>query len=126
MPVQVLIAHEEGEEDQAELLAVQIREAGYLVVHRGTVMIGESITEEASKVLSIGGPVVLCGTIKAMGTGWAVRLINAARLNHPDVRVFSVQMEKEAYIQQLSLDGTIARFWLDPAKAMQDLIASLN
>lgn len=126
MPVQVLIAHAEGEEDQAELLAVPLREAGFIVAHRGTVMIGESITEDASKVLSTGGPVVLCGTVKAMGTGWAFRLINAARLNNPDIRVFPVQMERDAYLQQLSLDATIARFWQDPSKAVQDLIASLN
>lgn len=76
---QVLIAHAKGEEEFAEQLAEPIREAGYEVAHRGTVMVGESFTEEASKALGTGGPVVLCGTIKALGTRWARQIVNAAR-----------------------------------------------
>lgn len=125
MAWQVLIAHAEGEEALAEKLAGPIRDAGYEVAHRGTVMVGESVTEEASKVLNSGGPVVLCGTIKALGTGWAHRLVNAARQNQR-TRVFAVQMEKDAYVQMLSLDDSVAVYWQDPAKAIQDLIASLQ
>ena len=125
MDWKVLIAHAEGEEDLAERLAGPIRDAGYEVAHRGTVVVGESVVEEASKVLSTGGPVVLCGTVKAVGTGWAHRLVNAAR-QRPQVRVFAVQMEKDAYVQMLSLDGTVALYWQDPAKAMRDLISSLE
>ena len=122
---QVLIAHADGEEQLVEQLAGPIRNAGYEVAHRGTVMVGESVTGEASKVLSTGGPVVLCGTVRAMGTGWAHRLVNAAR-RHPQVRVFAVQMEKEAYLDQLSLDGTAGMYWQDPSKAVRDLVASLQ
>ena len=125
MKWQVLIAHAEGEEDLAEQLAGPIRDAGYEVAHRGTVLVGESVVEEASKVLSTGGPVVLCGTVKAVGTGWAHRLVNAAR-QHRQVRVFAVQMGKDAYVQMLSLDGTVALYWQDPAKAIRDLIVSLE
>jgi hypothetical protein len=125
MTWKVLIAHAEGEEALADKLAEPLRDAGYEVAHRGTVMVGESVVEEASRVLSTGGPVVLCGTVKAVGTGWAHRLVNAARLNQ-QVRVFAVQMEKDAYVQMLSLDGTVALYWQDPAKAVGDLIASLE
>lgn len=122
---QVLIAHAEGEEGLAERLAEPIREAGYEVVHRGTALVGESVTEEASRALSTGGPVVLCGTIRALGTGWVHRLVNAAH-QHPQVRVFAVQMEQEAYVQQLSFDVVVARYWQDPTKAVQELMASLQ
>ncbi|UCG88411.1 MAG: hypothetical protein JSW71_07680, partial [Gemmatimonadota bacterium] len=37
-----------------------------------------------------------------------------------------MQMEKDAYVQMLSLDGTVALYWQDPAKAVQDLVASLQ
>ncbi|MBL7063730.1 MAG: NACHT domain-containing protein, partial [Anaerolineae bacterium] len=125
MTWKVLIAHAEGEEALADKLAEPLRDAGYEVAHRGTVMVGESVVEEASRVLSTGGPVVLCGTVKAVGTGWAHRFVNAARRNQ-QVRVFAVQMEKDAYVQMLSLDGTVALYWQDPAKAVEDLIASLE
>ncbi len=126
MTWKVLVAHAEGEEALAEKLAEPLRQAGYDVAHRGTVMVGESVVEEASKVLSIGGPVVLCGTVKAVGTGWAYRLVNAARQHHQKVRVFAMQIEKDAYVEMLSPDGTIALYWQDPAKAVEDLIASLQ
>jgi hypothetical protein len=122
---QVLTAHAEGEEALAEKLAGLIRDAGYEVAHRGTVMVAESVAGEASKVLNSGGPVVLCGTIKALGTGWAHRLVSAARQNQR-TRVFAVQMEKDAFVQMLSLDDSVAVYWQDPAKAVQDLITSLQ
>ncbi len=76
---QVYIAHANGEEDLAEELATPIREAGYEVIHRGTVMVGQSFTEEVSKVLSAVGAVVLCATSRALGTRWASQIVNAAR-----------------------------------------------
>jgi HEAT repeat protein len=122
---QVLIAHAKGEEDFAEQLAEPIREAGYEVAHRGTVMVGESFTEEASKALSTGGPVVLCGTIKALGTKWARQIVNAARQTYR-TRVFCVHMEEDADVEVLRFDECIALYWQNPTKAMQDLIASLK
>ena len=121
---QVLIAHAKGEEDFAEQLAEPIREAGYVVAHRGTVMVGESFTNEASKVLGAGSPVVLCGTIKALGTKWARQIVNAAKSYQ--TRVFCVQMEEEADVEILSFDECIAQHWQNPTKAKQDLIASLK
>lgn len=126
MEWKVLIAHAEGEEHLAEELAEPIRGAGYEVAHRGTVLVGESVIEEASKVLSAGGPVVLCGTIKAVGTKWARLLVNAARQNNQRVRIFAVQMDEDADLDTLSFDERFALYWQDPAKAIQELIVSLE
>jgi hypothetical protein len=124
---QVYIAHHPQEENLAEELATPIREAGYEVVHRGTVMVGDSFTEEVSKVLSAGGAVVLCGTSRALGTRWAKRIINAARENtHQQTRVFCLQMEEDADVESLAFDECIARYWQNPTKAVQDLIAALK
>jgi HEAT repeat protein len=125
MSIEVLIAHADGEEELAEKLADPLRQAGYDVTHRGTMMVGESFTEEASKILSTGGPVVLCGTVRSLGTGWAHRLVNVARQTS-GVRVFAVQMEQGAYVEQLSLDGTVARYWQDKQQAERDLILALK
>lgn len=122
---QVLIAHAEGEENLAEQLAVPIREAGYLVAHSGSVLVGESVIEEASKVLSLGGPVVLCGTVEALGTGWAHRIINAAN-QYNGVRIFAVQMQQRAYLNPLVLDYAVSRYWQDPTGTIQELISALK
>jgi len=121
----VLIAHAEGEEDLAEKLAKPLRLARYEVAHQGTVLAGESIIEEASKVLSLGGPVILCATIRAIGTGLPNRLISAARID-ANRRVFVVQMEKDAYIDSIIFGDKIVRFWQDSDKAVRDLLAALN
>ena len=120
----VLIAHADGEEDLAEELAVPLRKAGYDVAHRGTVLVGESIVEEASKVLSLGGPLVLCGTVKAVGTKWGRRLVNAAR-NHDGVRIYAVQMDEDADVEALTFDEKIALYWKDRNMAITDLLVSL-
>jgi hypothetical protein len=125
MDWQVLIAHAKGEEHLAEKLAGPIQEAGYEVAHRGTVMVGESVTEEGTKTLSTDGPVVICGTFKAMGDAWVHRLVNAARQSSR-TRVFVLQMEPGVYLEPLSLDGKVASYWQDPEESMQDLIASLG
>ncbi|MEH2181092.1 NB-ARC domain-containing protein [Nostoc sp.] len=125
---QVYIAHANGEEDLAEKLAKPIREAGYEVIHRGTVMVGQSFTEEVSKILSAGGAVVLCGTSRALGTRWASQIVNAARqqTSGKQTRVFCIQMEQEADVGRLSFDECIALYWQNPAKAIEDLIAALK
>ena len=121
----VLIAHAKGEEPFAEILAQPLREIGYEVVHQGTVLVGESVVEETSKTLSLGGPVVLCGTVRALGTTWARRVVNAAR-RYSGVRVFVVKMEEEADVESVAFDEVIARFCQDPAKAITDLQAALR
>jgi GTPase SAR1 family protein len=124
--MKVLIAHAEGEVEQAEKLAQPIEEAGYEPVHYGAILVGESLTEEASKVLNSNGPLVLCGTPMAVGTGFAYRLVNATRSSGCAVRIFPVRMEQSAYLQALALDGKIAEYWQNPTQAVQELIASLQ
>lgn len=126
MSIKILIVHAEGEKDKAELLAAPLEEAGYEPVHYGTIFIGESLTEESSKLLNSGSPVVLCGTMQTMGTGLAHRLINAARNQNSNVRIFPVRMEKGVYVEALSLDSKIAEHWQNPSDAEQGLIDSLN
>ena len=121
----VLIAHAEGEEEIAEKIAKPLRDVGYDVVHHGTVIVGESIPEETSKVLNSGAPVVFCGTIKAVGTRVARRTVYAAQQND-QTRIFVVQMEKEADVEQLSFGTQILRYWKNPEKAVRDLIAALK
>ena len=121
----ILLAHAEGEVSLADLIAGPLRDAGYDVVYEGTALVGESLVQEASKALGANSPVVLCGTVAALGTGWAHQLVNAARA-YPGTRIFALQMEKLAYLQPLALDGRIAAYWQDPNKAIDDLIKALR
>lgn len=121
----VLLAHAEGDSALAEKVADPLRAAGYEVLYEGTVLVGDSLIKEASSALGAGSPVVLCGTVAAMGTGWAHQVVNAARA-YPGTRVFALQMEKNAYLQPLSLDGRVARYWQDPGKAIDELLAALR
>ncbi len=125
MTWKVLIAHANGDDKLAEALAGPLRQAGYDVAHESTVCVGESVVEEASKVLQLGGPVVLCATVRALGTAWARRVTAAAR-RHDGVRVFVVQCEAEADVDQVSFDEKVARYWQDPAKALKDLLDALT
>lgn len=125
MKTKVLIAHAKGEEALAEQLAGPIRAAGYDVAHEGTVLVGESVVAEASKLLSAGVPVILCCTVRAVGTKWGRQVVSAAR-RHPGVRILVVQMEEDADVDMVSFDEAIARYWQDSAKAEQDLIDALR
>jgi len=120
---EVLIAHAKDEEDLAEELATPLLEAGYIVSHGGTVLIGESIVEEASRILNAGGPVILCGTSRAVGSKWTRKLVNAA--SGRKLKVYAVQMDEDADVEVLSFDGKIANYWLDKDKAKKDLVSSL-
>ncbi|MEV7624426.1 HEAT repeat domain-containing protein [Actinoplanes sp. NPDC089786] len=120
----ILIAHAQGDEEQAERLAAPLVAAGYEVVHSGTVLVGESLVAEAGRVLTSGGPVVLCGTARAAGSRWAHRLVHATR-RYSGVRVFGLEMDEEAYLEPLTLDAAIAAYWLDPGRAVQQLLAAL-
>ncbi len=125
MTIKVLIAHAKSEEELAEQLAAPIRVAGYEVAHEGTVLVGESVVVEASKLLSEGAPVILCGTVRAVGTKWGRQVVTAAR-RHAGVRIFVVQMEEDADVDMVSFDEAIARYWQDTEKATEDLIAALK
>lgn len=121
----VLIAHAPREEACAEELAGPLRDAGFEVAHRGTVLVGDSISGETSRILAESGPVVLCGTIRALGTKWARTVVNAARGTH-ECKVFCVKMEEEADVESVSFDEQVAEYWRDPAKAMDALVTALR
>jgi len=126
MSVKVLIVHAEGEEATAETLAGPIRAAGYEPVHFGSVLVGDSFTEAASNLLAANGPLVLCGTIKAAGTGLPYRLVNAARGQQGKVHIFPVRMDADAYLEVLAQDTKIAEYARNPAQAIAELIEALQ
>ena len=115
----VLIAHEASEEAQAELLAEPIRRAGYEVVHRGTVGVGDSIELETTLALQSGGPVVLCGTQRAVGSRWAWQLVDAARATAGQQRIFVVQMERDAFVEPLARGGAVAHVLARPGRGFR-------
>ena len=125
MPFTVIIAHAEGEESNAEYLAEPLRAVGYDVQHRGTVLVGRSITGACASVLATGAPVILCATIDALGTGWAHWVVNAAN-RYQNVRVFPVRMEEKAYVEALLPDSAIAEYWQNPSLAIKQLIEALG
>ncbi|WP_181387087.1 HEAT repeat domain-containing protein [Streptomyces sp. Act143] len=123
--VRILIAHADGDEALAAEIAAPLEKAGYEVLHHGSLFVGDSLMQQASQAIAQGSPVILCGTVTAIGTGWANFLVNAAR-RHGEARIFALQMEKNAYLDFLTLDGRIARYWQDPARAMNELMEALS
>ncbi|MBE5316717.1 MAG: NACHT domain-containing protein [Xanthomonadales bacterium] len=121
----MLIVHAEGEESWAELLAEPIRKAGYEPIHYGTILVGDSFTEEASNLLAANGPLVLCGTIKAAGTGLPYRLLNAARSQRSKIFIFPVRMEANAHLEVLALGARISEYHSNPAQGVSDLLTAL-
>jgi hypothetical protein len=121
----ILIAHAKGEEGLAEQLAGPLRDAGYGVTHEGTVLVGDSVVGETEKALSSGQPLVLCGTVRAVGSKWARKLVNAAHTRGSGP-VFVVQVEEDADVESLAMGGKVALYYQDPAGAMQGLVESLN
>jgi len=103
MSNEVIIAHAEDEENEhfIQKLDSALKKAGYNVIHRGKVLVGESFLEEFNRYLSAGCPVVACCTIKAMGTGWALKIISAAQSKNIDL--FTLKMEEKAYTDNLLL-----------------------
>ncbi|MEV0584271.1 ATP-binding protein, partial [Nonomuraea sp. NPDC050310] len=114
----------QGEEPLAERLAEPLREAGYEVTHSGTVEVGESQVGTAARALSSGAPIVLCATTRAVGSAWAHQIVNAGH-SDGDSRVFVVQMEKQAYVEQLAVRAKVARYHEDPAAGLRDLLQAL-
>jgi hypothetical protein len=123
---QAVIAHAPGEEKLAEEIAGPLSEAGYGVSYRGTVLVGESFLQEASKALSAGGPIILCATVKAMGTGWAHHLVNSGLAKQDRTRLFALRMEQEAYLEPITAGTAVGEYWRDPARGIQDLLKALS
>lgn len=125
MTIHVLIVHAKNEEHFAEKLAAPLRTAGYQVTHEGTLLVGESVIAEATKLLRRGAPLVICGTTKAMGSRWTRKLAEAARAI-PGTRIFAVQMDEDADIEAISLDESVSDYWKSPILAEQKLVTSLQ
>ncbi|MFC6094705.1 tetratricopeptide repeat protein [Saccharothrix lopnurensis] len=120
----VYVVHAEGEESQAELLAQPLRDAGYDVTHNGTIVIGESLIGSAMRAVAGGAPIVLCATARASGSAWAHQIVNAGH-SGGRTQVFVVQMESQAFVEQLALRAKVARYCDDPAAAVRDLLTAL-
>lgn len=125
MKVNVLIAHAKDEEHLAEQLAIPIRAAGYQVSHEGTLLVGDSIVGQSTRLLRSGGPLVVCGSTASMGTRWTRKLAEAARAI-PGVRIFVVQMDEDADVEAISLDEVVADYWRNPVPAEEQLVRSLQ
>lgn len=127
----VVIAHDSTEleeEENARRLAEPIKRAGYEVFHYGLVLVGDSIPGEVSKALRRGGPVVLCGTRRNVGSVEVERLIRAAqaRVDAGKPRVFAVRIEGGANVEMLSLGTRCAECWQDFDHGVENLLTALK
>ncbi|CAM3422301.1 tetratricopeptide repeat protein [Kibdelosporangium persicum] len=120
-PVYVVCA--EGEEHLAEKIAGPLRGDGYEVTHDGTILVGESRIGKALQAMSSGVPIVLCATVRSVGSAWAHKIVNAGYA--ASNRVFVVQMEDQAYVEQLAVKTKVARYCADPVTGVRELLDAL-
>jgi len=125
MSIKILLAHARGEDEIASKIGQPLKAAGFEVWDHDAVQLGESITETASTLLADGAPVVMCATVKAVGTKWARMVINAAR-QYPSVKVFIIQMDQEADVEKISFGEQVGRYWQNPTKTLENLITVLR
>ena len=121
----VYVLAADGEDALAKDLSGPLSVAGYVVVHNGTVAVGDSLIAEATKAVAANSPVVLCATPRAVGSAWTHQIVNASRVGGPP-RVFVVLMDKDAYVGQLSVQTKVARYCDDPRQAIQELLDTLQ
>jgi chromosomal replication initiator protein DnaA len=121
----VYIVCADGEEHLAEILATPLRNAGYVVSHDGTVLVGESKVATAKRHLEVGDPLVLCATAKACGSEWAYRLVNAANAGGR-TRAFVVRMEANALVDHMAPGEKCADYFRDPAGALEQLVDAMK
>jgi hypothetical protein len=122
--LEVLIAHAPDEEHYARKISSYLDNHGFKSWHLGTVLVGDSIIADASRLLEQGSPVVLCGTVRAIGTGWAPRIVQAAQQRN--CRIYPLQIEKDAYLNGLTLESKILPFWQDEEGTLAQLVAALQ
>jgi HEAT repeat protein/energy-coupling factor transporter ATP-binding protein EcfA2 len=121
----ILLAYENGDEHLVEKIENKLKEKKFNVWSRDSLFIGESVTEEVSKLLDNGGPIVICATIRSLGTGFVKRIFNAAKVN-PRSKIFILRIEKDAYINDITWGEEIGEFWLDPERTITDLCNAIN
>lgn len=124
MSKQVLIAHAADDEALAEELAVALSAAGFEVAHRGTVLVGSSFVRETTRILRDRSPVVLCGTVRALGDEWVLQQVNAGRF--AGCRIYCLRMEKEADLEGFSFDEKVGEYWREPIRTLDDLVRALR
>ncbi|MEU4240741.1 tetratricopeptide repeat protein [Actinoplanes sp. NPDC026619] len=112
------------ETDLADLLIGPLRTAGY-VQHQEGVPVGDSIVGAATDAVARGLPIILCATPLSVGSSWTYQIVNATRAGGRP-RVFVVQMKGDTYVDHLSLQTRVARYDLEPARAVDDLLSSLR
>jgi HEAT repeat protein len=122
----VLLATAPGEDLLADHVAAPLRAAGYTAWHQPTVLAGDALVPEAVQALSGGGPVVLCGTVTAMGTRFARRLVQASRAVNRSVRVFPLLMSEDIDVDDALFSPPAIDYWRGPDTAMRDLLAVLT
>lgn len=120
----ILIAHAPGEEHHAEKISRHLESHGFMSLHRGTVLVGDSVVADASWLLERQSPVVLCGTVRAVGTGWARRIVQAAQ--DRGIRIYPLQVEKDAYLNDLLLNQQILSYWQDEERGLEQLVTALR
>ncbi|MFL6211398.1 MAG: ATP-binding protein [Pyrinomonadaceae bacterium] len=99
MTTKIILAHAEDEESLAEILEEALGKAGYEVVHRGTVFVGDSYSIEFRKYLDQRLPIIVCGTINAIGTGWVRHIVSAAQTS--GIRIFPIKLELRADLNSI-------------------------
>ena len=101
----VVILHYSDEEEQAERIAEFLRIAGYEAWHTGDVLVGEQFAHELQDKLALEGPLVICGTTRAVGSKWVRFFMNAVRdpnSSSTAPRVFPVRLEKDADLERFA------------------------
>jgi osmoprotectant transport system substrate-binding protein len=130
----VLVAHAAGDEAPAAELGDRLKQAGYEIAHRGPLLTGvigekgETLADEAVPALVADGPVVVCGTVGAVGSGWASRL-DQVSVRYPEVPFYPVRMESGADLElvgeRLDWATGVAEWWQDQDRTVGELSAAL-
>ena len=121
----VYIVSDPHDKERLPDLVAPLETAGFSVTHNETVGVGDSLVGTATKNLRGGVPVVLCATVHAVARRWARKLVNAAQ-SIDGSKVLVVEMDEGLDLDHLSLNTVSARYYEDPAGALESLIAALN
>jgi WD40 repeat protein len=123
----VLVVHVDADDKLARHALVEpLRAAGFRVFHGGDVLVGQSPSVEVGKLLEGGGLVVVCGTLRSAGSRAVRQYVRSARARSAGVRVFGVQMEPDADLEPLALDGKAALWGENREQVFIDLLADLR
>lgn len=120
----VWLAYASDDEPQADLLSTPLELAGYTVLSRGKIRVGESMIVGTNAALQQQIPIVLCATRAAIGDSECSQVVNAARTGSSPVLV--VKMHRQVLLAGMRSDERVADFASDPHGAIEDLLVSLE